>query len=226
MTMKTMKSILALSATALLSACASAFNGPNDNPTVSERHPIAVDTQTVTLTLAIDPATDSLSGIDQARLRAFANAYLRNGHGPVTVTAPSGAKNDLIAQEMAADVRQYLHDAGVSYAAMTGASYRNNSAPGERELVLSYTHYVATPSACGIWKDEVRNRRKNISHPNFGCADQNNLAALVADPRDLVTPADEAPADATSRVRTIDAFRGGELTASERDAQIETSVSN
>ena len=217
---------LVVSVSSLVSACGAAWNGANDTLSVTDRHPIAVDSQVVTLTIDVDPSVNEIRDIDRARLNAFANAYLVKGHGPITVTAPSGGRDDLVAQELAADVRQLLNDGGVSYEQMTGASYLANGAGNERQVVLSYTSYVATPSPCGVWTSEIKNRYKNLPHPNFGCADQNNLAAMIADPRDLIVPADEAPADATARVRAIEAYREGEVTASERDGDIETDIAN
>ncbi len=211
---------------ALLSGCSSLWNNAGDNPTVAEKHPISVDSQVVTLTLDVDPTTSDLSKIDQARLKAFALTYMQNGHGPMTITAPTGGADDRVAQETSSDIRRYLNGVGVPWASMSGASYRAGGSGSDRELVISYTHFVATPSPCGIWDSEVTHVRKNIAHPNFGCADQNNLAAMIADPRDLIEPAASTPPDALQRVRGVETFRSGEVTASERDATIETNVSN
>ncbi len=210
----------------LLSACNTVWNGAGDNPSVAERHPISVDSQVVTLTLDVDPSSSELSAVDKARIKAFAYSYLSSGHGPVTVTAPTGGADDNVGQETSADIRQYLYDLGVSYDSMTGASYRAGGSGADRQLVLSYTHYVASASPCGIWTDELKSKYKNVAHPNFGCADQNNLAAMLADPRDLIAPANGSPSDATSRVRAIEAFRDGTATANERDETIDATVVN
>ena len=75
---------------ALAAGCAGAWNGRDQAMTVAEEHPISVDSQTVTLTIDLDRSTKELTSVDKARLRAFADSYLTNGHGPLTVTAPSG----------------------------------------------------------------------------------------------------------------------------------------
>ncbi len=214
-----------LSAT-LLTACNAVWNGEGDNPTIAERHPIAVDSQVVTMTLDIDPTTNELSSIDRSRIKAFALAFMQNGHGTLTVTAPTGGGDDLVGQETSSDIRKHLFNLGVPYEAITGASYRAGGSGGEREVVLSYTHYVATPSPCGIWDSEFKHNYKNVVHPNFGCADQNNLAAMIADPRDLIEPAASTPVDAAQRVRGVRTFRSGEVTSRERDDTIETNVTN
>lgn len=218
--MKTNKLRLVLSAaaSALLAGCAGAWNGPENALTIAEEHPITVDSQVVTMTVAVDGV---VSDLERSRLAAFANAYLENGHGPVNISAPAAAKR----YDAAADVRKALNEAGVSWEDMTSAGY----IPAEgtkQEIILSYTRYVATPSACGVWQGIKARDYANMRSPNFGCATQNNLAAMVADPRDLMQPADEAPADATARIRGVKAYREGQKTASETDSEIKQQVSS
>jgi len=215
-----------LSVAALLAAsCASGpFNGPQHAMTVAEEHPISVDSQVVTLTIDNDLTTTDLSSVDTARLRAFADAYMRDGHGPLTVTAPSGASSDFDGQETAADIRGALHEAGVPWSALAGATYRTGA--DGTQLILSYTHYVATPSECGIWKGLKGRDYRNLRTPNFGCATQNNIAAVLADPHDLVAPTAMTPRDAAASARAFDAYRAGEVTSSETDGQINAQVSS
>lgn len=216
--------LLTAAAVATAAGCSSAFNGPEQALSIAEEHPISVDSQIVTLTIALDPSVEDLTQIDKARIRAFADAYLNGGHGPLTVTAPSGASDDLNGQETASDIRRYLYDQGVDWSRITGATYR--SGENSRELILSYTHYVATASECGDWSGERARGFRNLRSANFGCATQNNLAALVADPHDLIEPAGSTSADASARVRMLEAFRAGEVTSSATDGAIQAEVSN
>jgi pilus assembly protein CpaD len=214
--------MIAAAAAALASGCAGAWNGADEAISVAEEHPITVDSQIVTLTLDVDEGT--LSTTDRARLRAFADAYLTNGHGPLSVTSPSGAGTGR-SSDVAAEARKALNDAGVAWEDMNGANYIASEG-GSRQVVLSYTHYVATASDCGIWKGDLARSYGNLRSPNFGCATQNNIAAMVADPRDLVEPAGETPADAPARIRGVTKYREGAKTASETDSTIKTQVSS
>ena len=206
-------------------ACGSVINGEEQALSVEQAHPISVDSQIVTLTLDVDAATSDLSIVDKARIRGFADSYLRSGHGPISVTAPSGASDDFEGQESASDVRKYLNSLGVPWSAISGASYRTGD-DGARQLILSYTHYVATPSECGVWKGIRKRDYQNLRTPNFGCATQNNLAAMIADPRDLIQPADETLADSPARIRAIQAYRAGQVSSVATDPEINTQVSN
>lgn len=217
------KSVITASFAALAVGCAGAWNGQQKAMTVAEEHPISVDSQVVTMTIELDRATDEITSLDKSRLRALADAYLTSGHGPLTITAPSGASDDFDGQEMASDIRKYLHEVGVDWASITGSTYRVADDRG-REIILSYTHYVATPSACGNWSGVRARDYANLRTPNFGCATQNNIAAMVADPRDLVTPAGDAPPDAQARIRGVEQYRNGEVTSSQTDDEIKTEV--
>lgn len=206
-----------------VAGCAAGFNGPEHAMSVAEAHPIAVDSQVVTLTIDADATTTDLSNRDKARLKAFANAYLANGHGPLTITAPSGYA-DADGHEAAADIRKALHDAGVSWETLAGATYRTGGDQGD-QLIVSYTHYVATASECGIWSGVRGRDYRNLRSPNHGCATQNNIAAMLADPHDLIAPAALAPRDAMATSRAIDSYRGGEQTSSDAE-DIEASVAD
>ncbi len=214
--MRTMKSILLCAAAAAGAGCATKFNTAEHALSIAEEHPISVDSQTVTMTLA---AGAGLSGLDKARVRAFADAYLRNGHGALTVTAPGGVDGQGDA------VRAALDEFGVPADMVAASSYRAGQGSAS-DLILSYTHYVATPSACGIWEGGRERDYRNMRSPNFGCSSQNNLAAMIGDPRDLVEPAAMTDPDAAIRVRAVTRFRAGEVTSSTTDAEIVQSVAN
>lgn len=208
------KKLLLAAVAASGAGCAAQFNGQEQALTVAEQHPISVDSQTVTMTMA--PATGGMSSLDQSRLRAFADSYMRNGHGALTVT--SSADNG------AAGVRDALGGLGVPLSSIVEAEYRGGGASGD--VILSYTRYVATPSACGLWEGLRERDYRNMNSPNFGCATQNNLAALIGDPHDLVSPADMTDPDAATRIRGVVNFRKGEDTSSESNGEIETQIAN
>lgn len=219
----TIKALFLSTSAALAVSCASPFNGAEHAATVAETHPIAVDSQVVTLSISADATTTDLSAVDRSRLRAFVDAYLINGHGPLTVTAPSGSGADFDGHEMAADIRQALNDAGVPWSAIAGATYRTGGDNGDNVL-LSYTRYVATASKCGVWKGMRSRDYRNLRSPNMGCATMNNYAAMISDPHDLIEPAAVAPRDGQTTARAIDLYRRGEVTVSGVDTKIEETI--
>ena len=163
-------------------ACTSPFNSEVHSLSAAERHPITVDQQAVTLTIPIDSTRSGLSRGDLQQLDRFVSASRTKGYGPITVTAPAGTGRDLEANETAAAVRAALNDSGVAYADIQGASVTSSTA---KEVMVSFVRYVAQGPQCGVFDNERAARFRNLSHPNFGCSSQHNLAAMIADPRDL-----------------------------------------
>lgn len=225
--MKNFKLAFIACSSVLVTACAGGpFNGAEHAGTVADAHPITVDSQVVTLTIDADPSTVDISDVDRARLRAFVSAYLNNGHGPLTITAPSGGSHDFDGQEAASDIRKALNEAGVPWSSLTGATYRTGGSAEGDQLVLSFTRYVATASECGVWSGLKESDYRNLRSPNFGCSVMNNIAAMVGDPRDLVEPSDPADRDGTFATLAVERYRRGEITASEIDANITPEASN
>lgn len=221
-----MKNLLALlMAGSALAACASPLNGPAQAISVAEQHPITVQQQVVTLSIAVDDSLSELSAVDKARIGAFADAWFTRGHGPVTITAPSGGNMDFYGQQVVAEIRNELYRLGMDYAAMQGASYRVPGDVSQPEILLTFDNYVASPSACGNWDDEYYRRSHNLRTKNFGCADRNNLAAMVADPRDLVTPQTLGAPDAARAGNVYQAYVRGEITSAEQDTHNGVSAS-
>lgn len=223
-----MKQIFALLIAATgFSACASPFNGEPQALTIEEQHPITVEQQVVTMTVAVDRSLSDLSAIDKARLKAFADTYFTRGHGPVTITAPSGGGQvDFYGQQVVADIRDALYAEGLDYAAMQGASYRLSPNQNDPEVIISFSNYVASPSACGAWDEEYYRRSHNLRTKNFGCAQQNNLAAMVADPRDLTGERRLGNPDAAREAGVYGKYIRGEVTSSEAEESSEISASD
>lgn len=73
--------------------------------------------------------------------------------------------------------------------------------------------YVA--SQCGLWPNDLGIAPGGDDHMNrpswnHGCATQHNLAAIVANPNDLIAPRAETPADTARRQTVFGRYRRGE----------------
>ena len=77
--------------------------------------------------------------------------------------------------------------------------------------------YVAEGPECGTtWIHDADRDRKNLPSPNFACATQRNLAAMIANPADLLGPRSETPRDASRRDVVYDGYLKGDSTGSKR----------
>lgn len=207
------RAIAALSMALVLSACGG-FNGLEEAQYDASRvHPISVDTDVVSMMLDIPFDKVTLSVPDKAAIGAFAAAYKQRGHGPLTISAPSGSPNERAAINIVAELRASLDAAGIPDASLGYAPYRASGENASAPIVLSYSRYVATASPCGNWSMNYAHNPNNTNSPNLGCATQNNMAAMIADPADLIAPRDMTPADASRRSTVLEKYRAGENTA-------------
>jgi len=78
---------------------------------------------------------------------------------------------------------------------------------------------------CGDWPKDLSDVSDNEPYDNFGCAQQNNVAAMVANPQDLVRPRTQTPPDAMRRIKSLDNYRAGEQIGSAEEAKQKIEIS-
>jgi pilus assembly protein CpaD len=83
------------------------------------------------------------------------------------------------------------------------------------DLRLNYPLMVGTAGPCGLWPDDVGpsyqpKHFENKEYYNLGCAQQRNIAAMVAEPADLIQPRAETPVYTAKRTFGVDKWRKGE----------------
>lgn len=78
---------------------------------------------------------------------------------------------------------------------------------------------------CGSWPEDLSRTSQNDQYENFGCAQQNNIAAMVANPRDLTKPRAQSPSDPMRRSKIFDNYREGEATAAQQEEQQKVKIS-
>lgn len=200
-----------------VASCA-APKGSEDALDVSLRYPISVAPEMRTLRL---PYGGPGAGLDQnmrGQFQAFVGDYLDHGNGMLSLAVPRG--RDAAAREFADDavamgVPRSRILVGVDEAPERGA-----------EVKFTYIRYVAQTKPCGDWSRNVAVTYANNPPPNFGCAMQQNIAAMVADPRDLVAPGAMAAEDAQRALTVLDKYRKGESTPAQKTDDQSGAVSN
>lgn len=98
------------------------------------------------------------------------------------------------------------------------------------------THYERHPiivtksgahaKRCGDWPEDMSKTSQNEPYENFGCSQQNNIAAMAANPQDLVRPRPTAPADAMRRSKVFDNYREGTEISSAQEQQQKVKISD
>ena len=204
------KDILRLaSLVAILAAgsCSAPFNdkdGLVEDPMTN--HPIQVEPNYRTLKLSFSAPNAGLMPENSQKFDAFVADFIAHGNGSISITVPSG------------------HDADATIGYF-GERMANAGVPRDRILVgtrdkvgsdgrveIGYISYQASTAPCGDWSTNLAYTASNTINPNFGCSVQHNVAAQIADPRDLITPRDMTPADAARRAVVYDNYKQGKPT--------------
>jgi pilus assembly protein CpaD len=219
--------VLFAGAAVALGACATA-EAPKGPPlsSAADRHVIDVEQTGARLEITVHKGDASLDQKSHDDIRGFAGAYLRGGHGALIMSTPSngGTDGDSVAL-MSQQTRLALVDAGVPYAAIAGSTYDAQGA--DSPIVLSFTAFEARAPQCApLYTQDLAHQSDNQPWASFGCATQANLAAMVEDPHDLLTPRDQDPRDGGRRDIMLDAYRQGHVTHAQRDGDEHVAVSN
>jgi pilus assembly protein CpaD len=183
--------------------------------------------QEVTAELRIAGAggVEGLSELEREAVRVFASGYQSEGHGAVVISRPGGAQEDA-GLRLAGEARAVLLAEGVTPALISEAPYGSGAGS---PLVLSYRTWEAVAPNCpDVSHYDMTRTGNNGSLPSFGCATGVNLAAMIANPADLVRAAPMTPGDAGRSTAVMTKYRNGESTASARsaDGSVSSAVGN
>jgi pilus assembly protein CpaD len=201
-----------------LGACGTSgfSNGPEAAFDPVVRFPASVEPRMMTLRLPYE-GPQSLDRNADAQLRRFASDYMDHGSGALAVTASQRFGN---APE---EVARRLSALGVPEDRIMFGSQDEPGSPGG--IKLTYIRYMARTPDCGNWSTSLTRTYDNTTSPNFGCATQKNIAAMVADPRDLVSPQTASSSDAQRRLIVLDKYRKGETTGAQKTEEQSGTVS-
>ena len=84
-------------------------------------------------------------------------------------------------------------------------------APGQTRIVL--TRSTASVPGCPDWSHTAEANENNSTNPNFGCAINSNIAAMIANPEDLVEgQRGSGETIVTTSTKAIKAYRDSEPT--------------
>jgi pilus assembly protein CpaD len=186
-----------------------------------DRHPIRLAEAERSVQLLVGSGRGDLTADQRAQVSAVASAWRREGTGYLIVDVPSGTPNERAADYAAKEVQSLLRASGVPERAIHRRHYEPPSGGEFGPIRLAYTRVEAQAGPCGEWPEDLGVRPypsrgilpsqwENRPYWNFGCATQQNLAAAVSNPQDLVQPRAEDPPYAARRQSVIEKYRKGE----------------
>jgi pilus assembly protein CpaD len=202
-------SVLAIVATALLAGCAkrdsiTVGSVPDDYRT---NHPIVIAEKEEVLDLPVSASDRGMTKQQRETLEGFLSGYDRSASPVLRIMTPSGAANEVAASYAANDFARMAKRSGIPASRLMITSYQAGSPDVSAPIRVSFTAMKAQTDKCGRWPEDIANTEDNKHYANFGCSYQNNLAAQIANPADLLGPRKETTIDAERRGQVIDAYR-------------------
>jgi pilus assembly protein CpaD len=219
------RTLLALCLAASAAACAS-----TDGDKVAKTPPALTPTEQFAITVTphrdeifLAPHADQLSPAQSAALRDLADRWRDTGDGIIKIETPSRGGED--AFRAASLIEEALASIGVQPEQVQLTDYDAGARP-HPPIVVGFTRYEAKGPECGRKWTNFTHSSDNRVNENFGCANTANIAALIADPADLIAPRQSDPADAARRFTVLSKYRRGEITSTPKDEQASGVVSN
>jgi pilus assembly protein CpaD len=186
----------------------------NDGSMISEdgtaNHPIAVEPSFQELKVQFAGGTDGISAEDAVKFDAFLADFRAHGNGSLGISVPNGASS----RAAITFFGERAATSGISRDKILVST--RDVANGDYRVNINYIAYTASTQACGDWSENLAFSADNLTPKNFGCSVQHNIAAMVADPRDLLEPRRFDPADANRAATVITNYEQGKPTAAEK----------
>jgi len=183
----------------------------------SQRHPIMVSQQPHSVAVQVNRGSQGLAPSQRAQLYSFLTRYRAQdgGNSKIVISVPAGSANEVAAMHAVADMRPMLAEQGFADSAITVEPYHSDGS-AQPPIKVSYLRYVAEGPECGRWPDNLAETKRNVNYHNFGCAQQRNLAAQIANPADLLGPRTMDRADADRRQDTYEKWVKGQVSGAPR----------
>ncbi len=195
----------------MLSACTM---GKRDSFTVgsvpsdyTKRHPIILAEKEQTLDIPVASGAQRLNEATISNVRAFATNFSNSGTGTIVMLLPSGSANAAAAQRVQNQIIHALEQGGGSRGNMAIQTYNATQHGLSAPIRLSFRGVTASTNQCGQWDADILSTGENRNYSDFGCSSQNNLAAQISNPGDLLGPRRQSPIDAANRGAVIEAYQ-------------------
>jgi pilus assembly protein CpaD len=201
--------LLAMAMVALLAGCAN-----RDSVTVGSipddyrtNHPIVIAEKNQTIDIPVGVGDRGVTQGQKVTFEGFLQNYDRQTASTLTIMTPAGGANDIAASKAARGLMNIAMRAGVPKNRIAITSYQSEYPEASSPIRATYSAMRAQTDRCGSWPEDIANTTENKHYANFGCSYQNNLAAQIANPADLLGPRKQTEIDAENRNVVIDEYR-------------------
>jgi len=204
------RALAASAMVALVAGCASRTDSvvvgavPDDYRT---NHPIVIAEKDMVIDLPVGPTDRGMTGTQKVALGGFLTDYDRGAAPILTILKPVASRNEVAASHAATAFASYARKQGVPASRISISSYQAEAVELSAPVRVMFTAMKAQTNKCGRWPADIADTTDNKHYANFGCSYQNNLAAQIENPADLLGPRKMTEIDAENRTRVIDIYQ-------------------
>ena len=201
--------LAAIAAVALLGGCAkrdsiTVGSVPDDYRT---NHPMIVSEQDEVLDLPVGLSEHGMTRVQRVAVDGYVSNYDRGAGAVISIMVPANSANAASASSAAYEIAGYMQRKGIPAGRIVTVPYDAGAPDQTAPIRLVHGRMKAHVGQCGRWPDDLLKTRENKHYANFGCAYQNNLAAQLANPSDLLGPRASTEIDAANRGVAIEDYQ-------------------
>jgi pilus assembly protein CpaD len=222
--------LLAVALSAALAGCVTEKEAatPSD---YRQRHAIAIKETNRIVEVFVGTSRGGLTPTQRAEVAGLAYVWRREATGGIIIDMPAGTRNERAAADTLREIRSVFNAVGVPAHSVSVRPYRPVDPVSLATIKLNYSKMSAEAGPCGLWPHDLgpsldRTYNENRPYWNHGCATQRNLAAMVAEPADLVQPRSETASYTPRRTYVLEKYRAGQSPATIYPNAKEGKISN
>jgi pilus assembly protein CpaD len=172
--------------------------------------------------IMLAPHPEGVSDRQEQALSQLVARWRNSGASVLTIRAPANGAEAIYRSTAA--IQAALQARGVRPEQIELSSYDAGAAT-DAPIAVGFLGYHAQGPDCGqVWKDYTQTGDNRVSS-NFGCAVTANVAAMVANPGDLLAPRAMESSDAQRRETIIGKYHQGVISSTPADPQANGAIS-
>jgi pilus assembly protein CpaD len=147
---------------------------------VDDRYPMGAAKGPVSM--VIEAREGALHPGQRRAISGIARQAAAAGVTPVTISVPTGGGGSKV---VASQVAQILVQNGVSADMIRRTTYKGSAGSA---VSVSFVKTLGASRECGVWDKDLTDTDSNRPYTNHGCAVRANMAAMIANPKDIEVP--------------------------------------
>lgn len=172
------------------------------------KHPIVVSQSEVSEDIIVTRDMKGMSFRQQNVVTSFLTRYRRSGAKTIRILLPAGSHNEAAARRVGNEIATFIKEERIDSSSVIVSRYHAANHGDAATIRISFDAVTAgVASKCGQWDEDLIETSQNQNYNNFGCATQNNLSQMIANPEDLIGPRGESEIDAARRDNVINDWR-------------------